>query len=73
MLETKLKIEQHHTPQYLAAIWGCSVSTITRMFQDDDRVLKLSEPANGPKRKRRELRIPDSVACEAYAKRCKSQ
>jgi len=62
-------IDQHFTPQFYAELWGMSVSTVTRWFQDEPGVLKLSNSAKNGKRSRVELRIPFSLAMRIYRER----
>jgi hypothetical protein len=59
-------VDPHFSPQFYAELWGLSVSTVIRWFQDEPGVLKLSQPANNGKRSRVELRIPYSVAMRVY-------
>jgi hypothetical protein len=65
-------IDPHYTVQFYAELWGMSVSTVTRWFQDLDGVLRLAEPSKNGKRTRIELRIPFSVAMREYRKRTRS-
>jgi hypothetical protein len=62
-------IDPHYSPQFYAELWGTSVSTTTRWFQDREGVLKLSSPARNGKRARVELRIPFSLAMQVYRER----
>ena len=62
-------IDQHYSPQFYAELWGMSVSTVVRWFQDKEGVLKLSRPARSGKRSRVELRIPFSLAMREYRRR----
>jgi len=59
-------IDPHFSPQFYAELWGMSVSTVIRWFQDREGVLKLSKPARNGKRTRVELRIPFSMAMQVY-------
>ncbi len=60
-------VDPHHSPQFYAELWGVSVSTVTRWFQDEPGVLKLSKPSRNGRRTRIELRIPYSLAMRRYA------
>jgi hypothetical protein len=62
-------IDPHFTPQFYAELWGLSPSTVTRWFQDEADVLKLSQPTRSGRRSRVELRIPFSVAMRVYQER----
>ena len=59
-------IDPHYSPQFYAELWGMSVSTIVRWFQDLEGVLKLNKPGRNGKRTRVELRIPFSLAMQVY-------
>jgi hypothetical protein len=65
-------IDQHYSPQFYAELWGTSVSTVVRWFQDLEGVLKLSKPSKNGKRTRIELRIPFSVAMRVYRERTRA-
>jgi hypothetical protein len=62
-------IDPHYSPQFYAELWGISVSTVLRWFQDRPGVLKLNEPSKNGKRSRIELRIPRSLAMRVYGER----
>jgi hypothetical protein len=74
MLKTSppIEIDPHYSPQFYAELWGLSVSTVIRWFQDEPGVLKLSSPSKNGTRSRVELRIPWSVAMRVYRQRTKS-
>jgi hypothetical protein len=59
-------IDPHYSPQVYAELWGISVSTVIRWFEDREGVLKLSKPAKNGARSRVELRIPLSLAMQVY-------
>jgi hypothetical protein len=61
-----IAIDPHFSPQFYAELWGISVSTVLRWFQDLDGVLKLNKPVRNGKRSRVELRIPFSLAMRVY-------
>jgi len=65
-------VDQHYSPQFYAELWGTSVSTVVRWFQDLEGVLKLSKPSKNGKRTRVELRIPFSVAMRVYRERTRA-
>jgi len=62
-------LDPHYSPQFWAELWGTSVSTIIRWFQDEEGVLKLSVTSKNGRRTRVELRIPFSVAMRVYRER----
>jgi len=69
----QILIDQHFSAQFYAELWGISVSTVLRWFQDRDDVLKLSKPSKNGRRPRRELRIPWSVAMRVYREHMRSE
>ena len=64
-----IPIDPHYSPQFYAELWGLSASTVTRWFQDQAGVLKLSQPSRSGRRTRVELRIPFSLAMRVYQER----
>jgi hypothetical protein len=65
-------VDPHFSPQFYAELWGMSVSTATRWFQDLEGVLKLSKSVKNGKRSRIEFRIPYSLAMRVYRERTRS-
>jgi hypothetical protein len=65
-------IDPHFSPQFYAELWGTSVSTVVRWFEDREGVLKLGKPAKNGARTRVELRIPFSLAMQVYRERTRS-
>ena len=59
-------LERHFSPAVLAELWGYSVDTIQRWFEDERGVVKSGEPGGRGKRRRITLRIPESVALRVY-------
>lgn len=57
--------EKHYRVRELAAIWGVSPKTVTRIFADEAGVLRLVNDAPG-KRKYATLSIPESVALRVH-------
>jgi hypothetical protein len=45
-----IQIDPHFLPQVYAELWGISVSTVTRWFQDLEGVLKIGVPSKNGKR-----------------------
>lgn len=71
MLSAKVEpivIDPAFSPAWYAEVWGVSSSTVVKMFQDVEGVLKLGEKKRG-KRTRQELRIPFSLAMRVYQER----
>ena len=67
-----IPVDPHYSPQFYAELWGMSVSTLLRWFQDMEGVLKLSNPSKNGKRTRVELRIPFSLAMRVYRERTRA-
>jgi hypothetical protein len=67
-----IPVDPHYSPQFYAELWGMSVSTVVRWFQDMEGVLKLSNPSKNGKRTRVELRIPFSLAMRVYRERTRA-
>jgi hypothetical protein len=70
-LPKPIAIDPHYSSQFYAELFGVSVDTIVRWYQDEPGVLKLSKPARNGARTRVELRIPLSIAMRVYAERTK--
>jgi hypothetical protein len=64
-----IPVDPHYSPQFYSELWGISVSTVVRWFQDLEGVLKLNKPSKNGKRTRIELRIPFSLAMREYRER----
>src|ERR1022692_1943704 len=56
---------KHYRVKELAAIWGMSSDTITRLFSNEPGVLQVNNFGNG-KRKYTLLSIPESVALRVH-------
>jgi hypothetical protein len=57
---------KHYSPAELGQLWGLSVETIRRMFEREAGVLIFENPDKGSERRRRTMRIPESVAERVY-------
>jgi hypothetical protein len=66
-------VDPHYSPQFYAELWGISLSTVERWFQDLNGVLRLSKPPKNGRRTRTELRIPFSLAMRVYHERTRSE
>ena len=60
--------EKHFTPAELAERWNLSHDTIRRMFENEPGVLIFENAERSPSRRRRTLRIPESVAERVYCR-----
>jgi hypothetical protein len=58
--------ERHYAPAELAARWSLSLDTVRRMFEREPGVLIFQNPEKVSERRRRTLRIPESVAERVY-------
>ena len=54
--------EQHFSPAELADEWNLSEDTVRRIFERESDFLIFEDPARRSSRRRRTLRIPESVA-----------
>jgi hypothetical protein len=62
--------EQHFSPAELAAQWNLSEDTVRRIFEREPDVLIFENPERGSSRRRRTLRVPESVAERVYRRLC---
>jgi len=58
--------EHHYSPAEIAERWALSVDSIRRMFESEPGVLIFENPERASERRRRTLRIPQSVAERVY-------
>ena len=54
--------EHHFSPAELAELWSLSEDTIRRMFENEPDVMIFENAERSSSRRRRTLRIPESVA-----------
>lgn len=54
--------ERHYSPAELAEQWSLSEDTVRRIFEREPDVLIFENPERGSSRRRRTMRIPESVA-----------
>lgn len=54
--------ERHFSPAELAELWSLSEDTIRRLFEREPGVMIFESPSRNPARRRRTLRVPESVA-----------
>jgi len=57
---------RHYSPDELAECWQLSVDSVRRLFENEPGVLVFENPERGSARRRRTLRIPESVAERVY-------
>ena len=57
--------EKHYRVKELAGLWGLSAKTITRIFADEDGVIRVANEG-ASKRKYATLSIPESVALRVH-------
>lgn len=60
--------ERHFSPAELGKLWNLSADTILRMFEREPGVMIYENPEKCSSRRRRTLRIPESVAFRVHAK-----
>jgi hypothetical protein len=54
--------ERHYSPAQLAQQWSLSEDTVRRIFEHEPGVLIFENPERVSSRRRRTMRIPESVA-----------
>ena len=57
---------RHYSADELAACWNLSTDSVRRLFENEPGVLVFENPERGSSRRRRTLRIPESVAERVY-------
>ena len=62
--------ERHFSPAEIAELWNLSEDTVRRIFDREPEVLIFENPERGSARRRRTLRIPESVAERVYRRLC---
>ena len=58
--------ERHYSPAQLAEQWSLSEDTVRRIFEREPGVLIFENPERISSRRRRTMRIPESVAEHVY-------
>jgi hypothetical protein len=61
--------EPHFTPEELAELWKLDISTIRRMFRDEEGVMRYGNTGTCGRREYVTLRIPASIAERVYVRR----
>ena len=59
-------LERHYSPAELAEVWKLSEDTVRRIFEREPGVLIFENPERASDRRRRTMRIPESVAEAVY-------
>ncbi|MGH9733912.1 MAG: hypothetical protein ACRD8A_04910 [Candidatus Acidiferrales bacterium] len=54
--------ERHFSPAELAEAWNLSEDTVRRIFEREPDVLIFENPEKASERRRRTMRVPESVA-----------
>jgi AraC-like DNA-binding protein len=60
--------ERHYSVSEIAALWGLSVRTITRMLEAETGILRIGQEGKPRKRRYMTLRVPESVLCRIYSR-----
>jgi hypothetical protein len=63
-----METEKHYSVSEVAAMWGLSDDSIRRLFAKEPGVLVIGSEERLHKRKRKTLRIPESVLKRVHAK-----
>lgn len=58
--------ERHYSPAELSEQWNLSEDTVRRIFERESDVLIFENPERTSDRRRRTMRIPESVAERVY-------
>ena len=66
---TPLAAERHYSPREIADLWGVSVNTVRRLFQEQPGVLRLVRNRFSDRRTRTLLRIPQSTLDRVHRER----
>jgi hypothetical protein len=66
--QTSRLFERHFSPADLAETWSLSQDTVRRMFENEPGVLIFENSERSSSRRRRTLRIPESVAERVYCR-----
>jgi hypothetical protein len=64
--QAKVMVEHHYSTAELADVWNVSQDTVVRMFESEPGVLIFENPSRSSDRRRRTIRIPESVAERVY-------
>lgn len=63
-------LERHFSLNELAEVWKLSHDTVRRIFEREPGVLIFESPEKSPSRRRRTMRIPQSVAERVHRRLC---
>jgi hypothetical protein len=58
--------ERHYSPAELSELWNLSEDSVRRIFECEPDVLIFENPKKASDRRRRTMRIPESVAERVY-------
>lgn len=67
--EPTLALEKHYTVLEVASIWSISHMTVRRMFENEPGVLVFGSDETRYGRKRKTMRIPESVMVRVHEQR----
>jgi AraC-like DNA-binding protein len=62
--------QPHYTVEDVATMWKMSRDSVTRLFREEEGVLKITRPGNRYKRTYTTIRIPESVLNRVYGRMC---
>lgn len=65
-MSAETAFEQHYTPDELAKLWGVSANTVRNLFRGELGVLEFGSDETRWSRKRKTMRIPESVAVRVH-------
>jgi hypothetical protein len=58
--------ERHYTVNEIAELWQLSRDIVTRIFSQEQGVVKIARPGNRYKRSHTTLRIPESILSRVH-------
>lgn len=65
-LPADISLERHYSVSEVAAMWGVSYMTVQRLFQNEPGVLVFGSDETRWSRKRKTMRIPESVLMRVH-------
>lgn len=60
--------QRHYTVDEVATMWNMSRDSVTRLFREEEDVMRIIRPGNRYKRTYTTLRIPEAVLNRVYGR-----
>jgi hypothetical protein len=67
-VDSKTTFEKHYSIHEIATLWGLSVKTVRRLFDNEPGVIELANPETRFKRAYVTRRVPESVLLRVHRK-----